>query len=91
MKLKWWIILDALVFYTPIPFLILFGQKEFAIWSAWSGTSLIIGILLLYTTGIREMSLNPLKHLGENPKASLIGIAIIVASALIFNFLKTYP
>jgi len=65
MKLKWWIIIDALVFYTPIPFLILFGQTEFAIYLAGSGTFLIFTTLSLYATGVREMSLNPLKHFGE--------------------------
>jgi len=91
MNLKWWIIIDALVFYMPIPLFIWYGQTELAIWSAESGTFLIIGSLLLYAMGVREVPLNPLKFIRENPKATLIAIAIIVGVMSLCKILNVPP
>jgi len=84
--------MHALVFYTPIPFLILFGKTEFAIYLAGSGSFLIVGLLLLYAMGVRgEMSLNLLKVIREDPKAALIGFAIIGGVVLICRFFNMPP
>jgi len=58
MRIKWLIVLDML-FYAPIPFFIWFGQKELAIYCAEGGAFCILGTLLLYAMGIREVPLNP--------------------------------
>ncbi|MDI6889263.1 MAG: hypothetical protein QMC78_06235 [Methanocellales archaeon] len=90
MRLKWWIIINALVFYMPIPLFIWFGQKELAIYCAEGGTFCILGTLLLYAMGIREMPLNPfnipkviLEQRGVSgyPKGSLMrGILTVIAT-----------
>ncbi len=62
MKLKWWIIIDVLVFYTPIPFFILSNELRSAFELALLGTGLILWKVSLYVKGVRELSLNPFKR-----------------------------
>jgi len=91
MKLKWWIIVDVLVFYAPLPFFILSNELKSALGSALLGTGLILWKVSLYVKGVREVPLNPLKFFGENTKATITAIAIIVGVMSLCKILNVPP